>query len=342
MQNGAGGGEMAVQVRVPAFEGPLDLLLYLIGKNKVDIYDIPIHEITEQYIEALDEWNHRNMEIASEFIVMAATLIEIKARMLLPPENEEEEEEDPREELVQRLLAYKRYKEAAARMKEWQTPPDRLTVIREREDEKKYRYYPSPERILDGVSLEELAEMFRTVLQSKADSIDPVRANFRSVERENFTIEDKIKDLMSALEALDTISFMKIRGASHSRQEEIMYFLALLELDRNNLITLKQEKAFADILVSRKEREPGSMAIITPNDEPEPEALPEPEMIPDIEPEPEPGPLPDIVQEPEPEPVSDIAPEPGPETDEGEQNGTGNETRDGAGTDPKKSRAVST
>lgn len=340
MQNGAGGGEMAVQVRVPAFEGPLDLLLYLIGKNKVDIYDIPIHEITEQYIEALDEWNHRNMEIASEFIVMAATLIEIKARMLLPPENEEEEEEDPREELVQRLLAYKRYKEAAARMKEWQTPPDRLTVIREREDEKKYRYYPSPERILEGVSLEELADMFRTVLQSKADSIDPIRASFRSVERENFTIEDKIKDLMSALEALDTISFMKIRGASHSRQEEIMYFLALLELDRNNLVTLRQEKAFADILVSRKEEEPEESAEVKPDGKSEPDIKPEP----GVGPLPDTGPAADIEPEPDIAPESGPEPEPesGPETDEGEQNGIGNETGDGAGTDPKKARAVST
>ncbi len=336
---------MAVQVHVPAFEGPLDLLLYLISKNKVDIYDIPIHEITEQYIEALDEWNHRNMEIASEFIVMAATLIEIKARMLLPPENEEEEEEDPREELVQRLLAYKRYKEAAAQMREMQTPPDRLTIVREREDERKYRYYPSVDRLLSNVSLEGLSEMFRTVLQSKADSIDPIRSNFRSVEREDFSIEDKIKDLMSALEAIDTVSFLKIRGASRSRQEEIMYFLALLELDRNSLVTLTQERAFDDILVKRKgkEQEPGETeksgedvpegeiisetAEITgpaENAEPEPDDNEEPEYNP--EPENNTGPEPDIVAEPD-----DTGP------DEGEQYGTGEKSGNGAGTDPKKS-----
>ena len=106
---------MAVEVRLPAFEGPLDLLLHLIEKNQVDIYDIPVYEITQQYLACLDEWNKKNMEIASEFIVMAATLINIKAKMLLPVQKEEAEEaEDPREELIRRLLEYKRYKEAAA------------------------------------------------------------------------------------------------------------------------------------------------------------------------------------------------------------------------------------
>ena len=101
---------MAVEVRLPAFEGPLDLLLHLIEKNQVDIYDIPVYEITQQYLACLDEWNKKNMEIASEFIVMAATLINIKAKMLLPVQKEEAEEaEDPREELIRRLLEYMRY-----------------------------------------------------------------------------------------------------------------------------------------------------------------------------------------------------------------------------------------
>ena len=247
---------MAVEIKLPAFEGPLDLLLHLIEKNQVDIYDIPIYEITQQYLDCLVEWNRQSMEIASEFIVMAATLINIKARMLLPSEKPEEDEEDPREELVRRLIEYKRYKEAAAMFRARAAEPDRLMVWRSREDTRQFRYIPPVRQLLQGISIERVWELYRQAIKSKRDSIDPNRAYFKSVARDSFSLEDKIRDLISALETLQSISYMALRNQSRSRQEEITYFLAMLELDRNNVVYLRQDKAFEDIYMSRRTQEP--------------------------------------------------------------------------------------
>ena len=260
---------MAVEVKLPVFEGPLDLLLHLIEKNQVDIYDIPIYEITQQYLEYLDEWNRQNMEIASDFIVMAATLLAIKARMLLPVEKEEEDEEDPREELVRRLLEYKRYKEAAAELKEHAASPDELMVWRTKENVRQFRFVPPPEKLLSGLTADRMYEMYMQAIRAKRDSIDTRRANFRSVARDSYSLDEKIRDLVAQLEALETVSFNHLRGKSRSRQEEITYFLAMLELDRASLVYLKQLAAFADIEMSRREPEEGEEKPALPvgNDE---------------------------------------------------------------------------
>lgn len=245
---------MAVEIRLPAFEGPLDLLLHLIEKNQVDIYDIPVYEITQQYLACLDEWNKKNMEIASEFIVMAATLINIKAKMLVPVQKEEEEEEDPREELIRRLLEYKRYKEAAQEFRQLEPDPDRLWVCRNPEKIKIPAPKPSLAQLMMGVTLQSLYETYAKALKSQRESIDPLRSTFRSVARDSYTIEEKIQDLMRTLHALETVSYYSLRAKSKSRQEEITYFLAMLELNRSAKVYLQQEKAFADILVlPRKE-----------------------------------------------------------------------------------------
>ena len=242
---------MAVEVRLPAFEGPLDLLLHLIEKNQVDIYDIPVYEITQQYLACLDEWNKKNMEIASEFIVMAATLINIKAKMLLPVQKEEAEEaEDPREELIRRLLEYKRYKEAAAELRERFPDPTRLWLCRGMEKLQLPPQIPPVAQLLAGTVPEDLYALYERAVRSQKESIDPLRSTFRSVAKDSYTIEEKIQDLMRTLDALQSVSFYSLREKSRSRQEEITYFLAMLELNRSSLVYLQQKQQFADIIMS--------------------------------------------------------------------------------------------
>ncbi len=242
---------MAVEVRLPAFEGPLDLLLHLIEKNQVDIYDIPVYEITQQYLACLDEWNKKNMEIASEFIVMAATLINIKAKMLLPVQKEEAEEaEDPREELIRRLLEYKRYKEAAGELRARFPDPTRLWLCRGMEKLQLPPQIPPVAQLLAGTVPEDLYALYERAVRSQKESIDPLRSTFRSVAKDSYTIEEKIQDLMRTLDALQSVSFYSLREKSRSRQEEITYFLAMLELNRSSLVYLQQKQQFADIIMS--------------------------------------------------------------------------------------------
>ena len=330
---------MAVEVRLPAFEGPLDLLLHLIEKNQVDIYDIPIYEITQQYLACLDEWNKKNMEIASEFIVMAATLINIKVRMLLPVPKEDEEEEDPREELVRRLLEYKRYKEAAAQFREKIPDPSFLWMYRKKTQIILPPQIPSIHRLLENVTLDGLFALYREVLKGQKESIDPLRSTFKSVAKDTYTIDEKIHDLMQTLEALQSVSYYSLREKSQSRQEEITYFLAMLELNRSSLVYLKQEKEFSDIIMSlRMEQE-------TTQEEPKIElALPaetaEERTEEPVQPQEEPVIVPLRIIEPA-EPIEDslvnLIQEGEPEDDDGEET----DVFDGGDTEPKKEYAAS-
>ena len=150
----------ALSFKLPVFEGPLDLLLHLIEKNKLDIYDIPILEITRQYLEYLKSWDEMNLEIASEFIVMAATLINIKAKRLLPEaEKKDEEEEDDEAELIRRLLIYKQYKEASVSLKGMFQPDRENVFLRNPQTILGEKPIPSPEELLSGISLEDLYEL---------------------------------------------------------------------------------------------------------------------------------------------------------------------------------------
>lgn len=247
---------MALEIHLQSFDGPLDLLLYLIQKNKVDIYDIPIFEITQQYLAYLREMENMNMDIASEFIVMAATLINIKARMLLPIEKtEEEEEEDPREALARRLAEYQRYKQAANSFKHLLPPVDRLVIIRKPEPIRGERPIPPPEELLKDVTLKQLYDLCRKAVISKEDSVDPIRSSFKAVEREIYTVEEKIDMLSDMLSLLEEVRFYNLKERSHSKEEAITYFQAMLELSRMNLVTLSQEKDFGDIIMRNKREE---------------------------------------------------------------------------------------
>ena len=177
---------MGIDIKVNAFEGPLDLLLHLIEKNKVDIYDIPISEITSQYLDYIRSMEEEDLDVLSDFLVMAATLLKIKAKMLLPVNEEEEEEGDPREELVRRLIEYKIYKYASLQLKEremtaeksfFRSPdiPPQVLAYREEID---------PVQMLSEVTLQRISEVFQFVMRKRQDKLDPIRSEFGEIKQE--------------------------------------------------------------------------------------------------------------------------------------------------------------
>ena len=250
--------ENALELKLQIFEGPLELLLHLIEKNKIDIYDIPIFEITRQYLDYLKNWDDLNMEVASEFIVMAAVLIGIKARRLLPlAQKADEEEVDEEAALVRRLLEYKKYKDAAVRLKKWLADEDALVMWRAPEVIQGERPLPSPEELLREKDLEQLYEIFQRAERSKRESVDVNRAHFRAVQKDVYTVADKIKSLRRSLELFEKVSFLELRKGSHSKQETIAYFMAMLELSRMSQVSLSQQSLFGDIIMEpRKEETP--------------------------------------------------------------------------------------
>ena len=183
---------MELSYKLEKFEGPLDLLLHLIEKNKINIYDIPIAEITDQYLEYVSCMEEESLDVVSEFLVMAATLLDIKARMLLPREvSEEGEEEDPRAELVERLLEYKTYKYMSLELKDMEVDADKVfykapTIPREVE---KYEEPVDLDQLLDGLTLSKLQKIFESVMKRREDTIDPVRSTFWTIKKEPVSLE---------------------------------------------------------------------------------------------------------------------------------------------------------
>lgn len=242
---------MDLCVKLQVFEGPLDLLLHLLDKNKVNIYDIPIVEITNQYMEYIQEMKRQDLNIMSEFLVMAATLIDIKSRMLLPADPEDEEEEDPRAELVQRLLEYKMYKCMSYELKERQVDAVRV-LYKEPTIPAEVMEYEQPVdvgELLADVTLSKLNAIFKSVMKRQADKIDPVRSKFGRIEKEEVSLEDKIAYVEKyACEHL-SFSFRALLEAQDSRMELIVTFLAILELMKMGKILISQKSIFDDIQI---------------------------------------------------------------------------------------------
>lgn len=236
------GGSMPYQVKLPVFEGPLDLLLHLIEEQEVDIYDIPIARITEAYLRYLAETPELDLEGAGEFLLMAATLVHIKSKMLLPRGEVEEEEEtleDPRMPLVERLLEYKRYKEAAL-------------ALGEREAAQQLVYgrggdLEPPSSPL-GLRLVDLLVAFREVLK-RAEAEPPL-----VIEREEINIRERMAFLLERLREESPIPFSSLFEQGSRRLEVIVTFLALLELLRQGLIRCRQSVPFGEIMISRGEK----------------------------------------------------------------------------------------
>ncbi|MEN2994366.1 MAG: segregation/condensation protein A [Thermodesulfovibrio sp.] len=223
---------MAIKVALPVFEGPLDLLLHLIKQNKVDIYDIPIALITKQYLEYLELMQELDLEIASEFLLMAATLIYIKSKMLLPKQEKEEEEEDPRKELVEQLIEYEKIKEVSQILKEryqfWSKAFSRNTSKEE-------------ELFLEELSIFDLFQAFKKILDRSKPKI--------YIPKETIKVEEKIDYLLNQLKIKKSLTFQELFKADSSRLEIIVTFLALLELLRLKLVKAFQEKPFGEILI---------------------------------------------------------------------------------------------
>lgn len=244
---------MGIPVKLEAFEGPLDLLLHLIEKNKVNIYDIPIVEITDQYMEYIRNMEGQTLDIMSEFLVMAATLLDIKSRMLLPPEvTEEGEEIDPRDELVQKLLEYKMYKymsyelrdrqeDASFQMYKEPTIPDEV---------KKYREPVDIEKLLDGVTLAALHATFRDIIKRQENRVDPIRSNFGSLKKEEIDLSGTMQFVERYIIEKGICMFREILMLRRGKLYMIVTFLTLLQLMKEGKVEVEQPDTFADIRIT--------------------------------------------------------------------------------------------
>ena len=247
-----------ISYKLENFEGPLDLLLHLIEKNKVSIYDIPIVLITEQYLDYVSHMETEDLNVVSEFLVMAATLIDIKSRMLLPAEtNEEGEEEDPRAELVARLLEYRMYKYMAQELSELEEGAGRHLYKVPTVPEEVARYEPPVDldRLLDGLTLARLQAVFESVVKRRADKIDPIRSRFGTIRKEPVSLETRIGTVMEYARSHRTFSFRQLLERQADRLEIVVTFPAVLELMKMGKIHLTQEVLFDDMNIETLEPE---------------------------------------------------------------------------------------
>jgi len=238
--------ESDYKVKLEVFEGPLDLLLYLIKRDEVDIYDISIERITKQYLGYLDAFKVLNVELAGEFIVMAANLLYIKSRMLLPADQqmaeEDAEEDDPRWELIRQLIEYKKYKEAASRLREREALQECLFPRIAVEPD----LAPQETLLVEEVGIFDLIAAFQKVLK-RLDR----PADLREIFEENFTVADKIEYLLGTLTASVAMKFEELFAEAASRTEVVVTFLAMLELIRMKQLRVRQEGQFGEIWIER-------------------------------------------------------------------------------------------
>ncbi|UCE19949.1 MAG: segregation/condensation protein A [Gemmatimonadota bacterium] len=245
MENRSTESQSGYKVRLENFEGPLDLLLFLIKQQEIDIYDIPIASITKQYLDYIGLMQSLDLEVAGEYLVMAATLLLIKSRMLLPQEmvDEDVEGDDPRQELVQRLLEYQQYKEVA-------------TSLSDREEEQRHvflRQSCPPEEEGEGleafqkVTLFDLLSAFRQALQRISEP------SFYPIHRNALSVEDKIEEISQRLSRQGKILFVDLLASDATRAALVVTFIALLEMIRKRSVIIKQTKLFGDIWLFRPE-----------------------------------------------------------------------------------------
>ena len=244
---------MGIPVKLEAFEGPLDLLLHLIEKNKIDIYDIPIVEITNQYMEYIENMEKDDLNIMSEFLVMAATLLDIKCKMLLPKEETEEgEEEDPRTELVEQLLQYKMYKYMSYKLKDREEEAD-LIYYKNPTIPDEVTYYEEPvdlDKLLDGITAKKLEEIFKDVMKRQEDKIDPIRSKFKTIEKEEVPLPVKLVYVKEYAIKHKKFSFRELLEKQHSKVQIVVTFLAVLELMKNETIYVEQDEICGDIMIT--------------------------------------------------------------------------------------------
>ena len=237
------------EIKIENFEGPLDLLCHLIEKNKMDIYDINLNEITEQYIQYLNEMEEMNLEIASEFIVMASTLLYLKSKNLLPKQ-ENEEEDVTEEELIRRIIEYKKFKEIS-------------NVLKQNYIETGNRYYKEQEKIeLPKQKLEKnydekiIPKIYKNLIEKKRSKINQNAKNIEKIALvENYSVASKVKEMYKVLVKQKRFVFNKLFSVNkRSKQEVVTAFSGLLEMSRRKKVETEQEELFGDITVEKRKR----------------------------------------------------------------------------------------
>lgn len=246
---------MEYKIMIDEFQGPMDLLLHLIDRAEIDIYDIPINKISEQFINYIRNMEELNLDIASEFLLMASTLLEIKSKMLLPKEEKpqgyqlEMEEVDPRAELVKRIVEYKKYKEAAKELKEFENIYSKMYL------KPKEEILPcSNEEVeLSGLNIEDLLSCFNKII--KKNFKKSIVLDVDEIQREEYTLEkctEIIKYKLSKNECIKFSDLFEINDISKS--EIIAYFLSILELIALKYISVKQNNDFSDLFILKLEK----------------------------------------------------------------------------------------
>ncbi|MDD5475724.1 MAG: segregation/condensation protein A [Syntrophales bacterium] len=232
---------MDYRIKLEIFEGPLDLLLYLIRKNEIDIYDIPISLITEQYISYIDAMKSLNLDLAGEYLVLAATLLHIKSRMLLPVHETEggEEEDDPRAELVRQLLEYRTFKEAALEMERMKLLDRDFFTRKDTGDDRA----DAGERPVREIGVFELVEAFQRVIAGMGDM------HIMEMERNDMSVSQRISEMLDLLREKKTLTFEELLGMPRERRQLVYTFLALLELMKMRVVRAFQRAPYEAIRV---------------------------------------------------------------------------------------------
>lgn len=243
---------MSITVKIKVFEGPLDLLLHLIDKNKLNIYDIPIAEVTDQYLDYMRQMEANRMDIMSEFIEMAAILINIKSKMLLPEEKDDEDASvDPRQELVDRLLEYRKFKIMAEQLKNLKGDAGKVFFKDPTIPDEIVAFLPvaDPEKLLSEIDFTKLYNVFKSIMKKKTEKIDPIRSKFGEIKKEEFTVQDKIESIKEMANKYESFSFKDLLEKQEGKVSVIVTFLAILELMKMGLIKIIQEVLFDDIII---------------------------------------------------------------------------------------------
>lgn len=236
----------------------LDLLLHLIEKNKIDIFDIPIVEITNQYMEIIAQMQTKDMDVMSDFLLMAATLLRIKSKMLLPAEKVEEgEEEDPRAELVERLLEYKTYKYASYELKDLQMDASKQLFKKPSipEEIANYKEEIDISELLGDLTLARLQSIFHAVMKKQIDKIDPIRSKFGKIEKEKISLGDRMQYISEYAREHKKFNFRMLLEEQTSKTMVIVSFLGILELMKEGMLKIVQENIFDDIWITYQEGE---------------------------------------------------------------------------------------
>lgn len=244
---------MSYKVKIDMFEGPFDLLVYLIENSDMNIYDIQIALITKQYLEYIEEIKNLDVNIATEFMVLASVLIEIKSKMLLPrakPEGLSDYEDDPRADLVQKILEYKKFKKAAEIL---ENQEENMLMVFEKPKEDLSIYTKEVDEYL-SLDIKQFAAAFNMFLHKKK-KVEEIRKNYTRVERQKMTIEDKIKNIVNFFKGkgIKKATFDEIMGDGGGRYEKVITFISMLEMIRQRSIRVNQTQTFGEITITLKD-----------------------------------------------------------------------------------------